>query len=462
MSDSPDVVPHRLIEELASFVHEAWVEHRHKNGWRFGAERDDTVRRSPYLLPYDQLGEAEKELDRVTVRGILSGLNEVGYRLEVDAPRATGATREHVLVQIDELIARGRPLPAYDMTKRWLADHPGDQDFVLRSARALRRCGALLPALRVLEELHDRSDEDGECRGLCAAVHKELFVRARVRPGSQALEHLREAQRLYRAVFDESGDKHYWHGINAATLSLFAGDAMLAEGLAQRVLAACGAETPTDDYWLRATRAEAELVQGRFAAAAEHYRAAAAAARDRVGDIASTRRNALLLLEAHQPDASDRAAIESALRPPNVVVFAGSALERGALPAHFPDEIEDDVRAALDERLAILDAGIGFSGAAPGAEVLFVERMLERRHGIANIVLPWPREQFLDTHARPAGEAWEQRVTSLLGSEAKPPRARGFHARFASDATRRLGSGTGASCRSHRPVGITGRPARRG
>lgn len=423
MSDRQHPVPDAVIEQLAGLVHEAWVEHQRRQGWRYGAQRDEAALRSPNLLPYAELGEPAKELDRVSVRGVLSGLDLLGYRLEPGAPRPKLGSREHVLSQADELIARGRPLPAYDLTRRWLAEDPNDAELVLCNARALRRCGALAPALRALESIQDRADDDGERRGVAAAVHKELFMRARGRDGGPALEHLREAQRLYLEVFEQSGRKHYWHGINAATLALFAGDDAFAHDLARRVLAVCGAEAPADDYWLRATRAEAELVQGQFAAAAEHYRAAVASARDRIGDIASTRRNASLLLDALGADANDRAAVEEALRAPAVVVFAGLTVDRGeTLTARFPAGIEGDVRAALDERLALLDGGIGFSGAAPGAEALFVECMLERRPGLANVVLPWPREQFLDTHVRAAGGDWERRVATLLGTEAEQPR----------------------------------------
>src|SRR4029077_18139346 len=108
------------------------------------------------------------------------------------------------------------------------------------------------------------------------------------------------------------------------------------------------------------------------------------------GDIASMRHNALLLLESHLPDGADRRAVEDALRPPSVVIFAGCAIDSSSLPPDEAAGLERDVRAAIDERIAAVNAGVGVSGAAPGAELLFVEAMLGRKPGVMNVVLPWP------------------------------------------------------------------------
>ena len=413
-----------VIERLAALVHGAWADERRKQGWSYGEKRDDASRSSPALIPYHELAEAERELDRATVRRTLAGLGELGYRLELDPLRDTGSSREQILLESDRLIARGRPLPAYDLTKRWLAEHPGDADVQLANARALRRCGALRLALAALDKLGETPDPTGERRGVRAAVYKELFVRSLRDPASGAVDHLVRAQSLYQDAFDESNDARYWHGINAATLAFLLGQDELARSLAERVAASCAtSEAPADAYWLVATRAEAALVLGRFDVAAAEYREAVKAGGDRIGDIASTRRNALLLLDAHRPAPAERRAIESALEPPAVVVFAGHPLDRAdALRSRLPEEIVDELRRAIDDRLGVFNSGFGFSGAAPGAEMLFAEAMLERDPGVMNVVLPWPREQFAATHVRAAGAAWQRRFEALLGTGAQPPR----------------------------------------
>ncbi len=330
------------------------------------------------------------------------------------------AQRAELLVQADRLIAAGRPLPAYDLTKRLLAADPSDDAVRLRNAHALRRCGALTLALATLDASGgERPDPTGEVRGLRAAVHKELFAR---RPGSAAAaENLATAQRLYQEVFEESRGTQYWQGINAATLALLLGREPLARGLAERVLAACGPARNEADYWLLATRAEAALVLGRFDAAADAYRRAVAVAGERIGDVASTRQNAALLLDAYRPAAADRRAIEHALRAPAVVVFAGLGAARDGTETGLSEAQCDAVRAAIDGRLSALQAGFGFSGAAPGAELVFVEAMLARSPGVASVVLPWPREQFGATHVRAAGGDWQRRFDDLLGADGRPP-----------------------------------------
>jgi hypothetical protein len=330
------------------------------------------------------------------------------------------------LALADRLIAQGQPLQAYDLTKRLLEQYPDDDAVRLRNAHALRRCGALGLALRTLDALRNGQDGDGERRGLRAAVHKELFVGSRQRPSADSLEHLRLAQRLYREVFDESQGRQYWHGINAATLALTMGHDASARELAQRVADACAAlDQDATDYWLMATRAEAALVLGRLDEAAEGYRRAVAVAGDRIGDIAAMRQNATLVLDAFKLGAADRSSIDEALRPPAVVVFAGLALDRpGAAASRFPAQIAGDVRVELDRALSALRAGFGFSGAEPGAELLFIEAMLDRNPGVCSVVLPWPREQFSRTHVHAAGESWQNGFDRLLGAGSQPPLVR--------------------------------------
>jgi hypothetical protein len=407
------------VEELAALVHHAWVEHRLRAGWRYGDQRSDTERISPALVPYDRLPETQRDLDRVTVRATLGGLTKLGYRIDRAKPAGGEELRDELLSQVDRLIARGLPLPAYDLTKRWLATHADDDRFRLLNARALRRSGALQRAEAVLEELAGRPDEDGERRGLLAAVNKEMFARA-LRRDARAAEHLRRAEQLYREVFDESRDAKYWHGINAATLAFVLGREDDARAIAARVLATCDTveRSGGDDYWWLATRAEAALVQGRFEVAAALYRDALRVSGERIGDVASTRFNALLLLDAYGADVSDRSAIEAALRPPAVIVFAGVPIDTGdSLHPRFPAAAEERIRTALAERLDQLHAIFGFSGAAAGAELLFVEAMLERRPSVVNVVLPWPPEQFAQTHVRGAGGTWPRRFEHALGGD---------------------------------------------
>lgn len=69
----------QIIEVVSKCVHDAWVQDRETNGWQYGAKRNDDLKQSPAMRPYDELSEDVKELDRVTVRATLRALLDLGY-----------------------------------------------------------------------------------------------------------------------------------------------------------------------------------------------------------------------------------------------------------------------------------------------------------------------------------------------------------------------------------------------
>jgi ryanodine receptor 2 len=71
-----------LVERLAACIHDAWAAGRLKEGWTYGPSRDDDQREHPCLIPYEDLEENEKEIDRITVRETLKILMALGYRLQ--------------------------------------------------------------------------------------------------------------------------------------------------------------------------------------------------------------------------------------------------------------------------------------------------------------------------------------------------------------------------------------------
>ena len=74
-----DVV--QLTELLAKNAHENWAVQRMKDGWRYGARRDDAKKEHPCLVPYEQLPESEMEYDRRTAMETLKTIQALGYRI---------------------------------------------------------------------------------------------------------------------------------------------------------------------------------------------------------------------------------------------------------------------------------------------------------------------------------------------------------------------------------------------
>jgi hypothetical protein len=77
----PFVFSAEEVERLAEREHLRWVNDRVANGWTPGPVRDGALRRTPYLVPYAELPEAVRELDRDAVRAIPGLLRGVGLAI---------------------------------------------------------------------------------------------------------------------------------------------------------------------------------------------------------------------------------------------------------------------------------------------------------------------------------------------------------------------------------------------
>lgn len=70
-----------LVEHMARNVHEVWAQGRIRQGWTYGAERNDALKQHPCLVPYDQLPENEKEYDRNTAIETLKLIMKLGFKI---------------------------------------------------------------------------------------------------------------------------------------------------------------------------------------------------------------------------------------------------------------------------------------------------------------------------------------------------------------------------------------------
>ena len=73
-----------LAEKLAENVHEVWAEGRLSQGWTFGDCRDDINKRTPCLVPFQNLPESEKVYDRETALSTLKLIVKLGYKISKD------------------------------------------------------------------------------------------------------------------------------------------------------------------------------------------------------------------------------------------------------------------------------------------------------------------------------------------------------------------------------------------
>ena len=83
--DIDDVVlPQELMtlgEQIAKNVHEVWSASRLNEGWTYGEQRDDELKKHPCLVPFEELPEEEKEHDRNTSINTLKLIVKLGFKI---------------------------------------------------------------------------------------------------------------------------------------------------------------------------------------------------------------------------------------------------------------------------------------------------------------------------------------------------------------------------------------------
>jgi len=446
-----------LREKLAEHAYDVRAQQRLKDGRPLDDHGDDARKGHPSLIPYQELSESEKQLDRNATLETLKAILALGYRIESpggapaqQSPQAgvtidfdaflqsIGGLQMRELLEIwekhtpeewagsprmyitlgDRFIKLGEPLVAYDVLSEGLSNTAGTGNEIVRmrqlQALSLARSSATQQANQMLRQLHDENHLDEETLGMLARTHKDMASQA-----ADPQEHDRQlnlALDAYSEGYKLSGG--YWTGINAATLSLVLGKKDRAKELATKVRAQCLDELNKiknkggDPYWVVATLGEAALVLGDCAQAEDWYGQAAAATGNRYGQLGSTRSNARLLAPYL---AGDWQRIEHALYIPRVAVFAGHMIDRpGRATPRFPSQLEAPVRGALREKLKKLDVGFGFSSAACGSDLLFLEALLEMG-GEAHVILPFERQMFLhDSVQGISGGHWVDRFQDVL------------------------------------------------
>ena len=241
------------------------------------------------------------------------------------------------------------------------------------------------------------SDTDPRALTLQGRLMKD---RAKLASGSKRPKLFGEAARLYAKAADiERGS---YPLINAASLSLLAGQQGQSETLAREVLAALDsnpdeAETP---YWLGATRAEALLLLGQETEARAALRSAVtkqpAAWEDHAATIGQFE---LLCIEL-----DCEVTWLDQLRPPASMQFAGImnvAQSSKTAQGEIADWLERE------------NIGFGYGALAAGSDIWIAEALLARG-GELHVVLPCDRKTFRDASVTAVDAAWGPRFDHLL------------------------------------------------
>jgi len=247
-------------------------------------------------------------------------------------------------------------------------------------------------------------DDDSHVLNLKARLLKDMALRAQ---GA-------ERRRLYAksaAAYRRSAELQpaTYPLINAATLSLLAGEQAEAAILAAQVLDHIAAEPdePETPYWHAATRAEALLLLDREEEARAAFAEAIALAPQAWEDHASTLRQFGLILAAQGRDG----AWLDAHRPPRSLHFAGHMSFDPTVSRR--EHLDERIRAVLDEE----KVGFGYGALAAGADILIAEALVELGAEL-HAVLPGGAEAFAAVSVDPFGKAWRKRFDRLLAAAA--------------------------------------------
>ncbi len=320
----------------------------------------------------------------------------------------------------------GESLLAFDVAHEGLQHWPRLTELVRIKALSLARCGAYRDANVLLQALHDQNIVDHETTGMLARTCKDLWQA--VESPQESAQYLRRARELYEQAYLDTGN--YWLGINAATLAVAGGQLAAAKEYAGRLRRALtpvadAAGAADEDFWLPATLGEAAIIEGKLQEAEAWYRRARGSVSAGQGNIASSRRNAKLLA---QHGCCDMAFVDLVLPQPCICVFSGHAADLpGRAEQRLPQAAEQQLYRKIKQELQELNVGVAFASAGSGADILFLEAMLELG-GEINIVLPFPAEIFIPSSvAIGDDERWVARFHRLLAAAKSVSYAASFH-----------------------------------
>lgn len=370
------------------------------------------------------------------------------------APRTQDEWEKGARALLDE----GQNFLAHDFCREGLRFYPGSFKLAIFGAIALSQTGAIDEARRLLAPLLDEifidegpfrrlqdslrgaidtlDDRDGSHALAAIADLAEAIdlVRGKRLGATADAETYNALARVFREAWLSSGERRdlthcrelflrAFHtgnsprdGIEAAVTSQLLGDHAEARRLAARIKEIMAAEEPDSSlptdvrYRMQATLGQAQLLLGETDDAVMTFQWA----RSLEGVHYSRVVAALKQLELLRHGGIEvPAELDDIVKPPTVVVFTGHSLDRPGEGPHFPPALEASVRAEIAQQLEELDAQVGYSMAACGSDLLFIEAMLERGAEV-NVVMPFALDDFIADQVRYGGPRWEMRFRNAL------------------------------------------------
>lgn len=434
-----------LTEYLAKNTHEVWATQRMNDGWIFGAERNDTLKHHPCLVSYEELPEEEKEYDRNTALETIKTIISLGYQL-TPPPGKAGETSQqnvkslvsfirqkninienvfhiwhnrskshwHKKVEIyiafaERALGEAEHLLCYDILKEGQTLYPENVRLQQLLGLVLARLGVVEDALEILENLYKvQKIEDEETLGLLGRIYKDIWLK------KNDEKYFKASLYYYQMSYQKYSSA--WAGINIATLYQLNKNQEMAYKFSSEIKKICMAtiEDGSDDYWTYATMGEANFLVKEYDAAIEWYEKGVNKDPDNIGNINSSRRNVKLLFDRLNTPIQVQHRINSLLSVPKVLVFTGHRVDdEGRAEPRFPNEKAIEVKEILKGKIKDLGPCVGYCSAANGADIIFMEVMMELGHKCYSII-PFKEKDFIEESiATIIKSNWVERYYSL-------------------------------------------------
>ena len=100
-----------LSEIIAENAHESWGLPRWEEGWRFGPKRDDDKKLNPCMVPYCELPDSEKQIDRDMSQNTLKLVKKLGFTIRRRYSKFCRCCGEYVGDEMNFCPNCGKPLP---------------------------------------------------------------------------------------------------------------------------------------------------------------------------------------------------------------------------------------------------------------------------------------------------------------------------------------------------------------
>jgi hypothetical protein len=321
---------------------------------------------------------------------------------------------EELIANVREEIRRGDVLTAWDKVAERVTAGEQSVELLYWGVLALARAGATEQALAHFAPLAGALAEEVPRKlririgSLFARLQKDRALNG---PAAERSDRIAAAARAYEEVFFLYPDP--FPGVNASTLWALGGNREHAREIAAEVLRLCSTQAPTEpeeEYYLRASEAEAALALGDRTAAELALGKAGACAGHDYAALAGTRKQLRLLCASEGIDP----AILAPLATPTIAYTLGPS---GV--ASLPPDRERALRERVDRVLAERRVGFVYGSLSAGAEIVFAEAALDR--GIElKVVFPFEIEEYRQLVVAPAGGDWLARFDRCLAGATEP------------------------------------------